>query len=389
MRKIVFVCVVAMRFAWADGTEQPCYENGEQKEYYPSGQIKISTHFKDEKRDGMHEEWYENGVLSLRVSFSEGLRDGQTGEWYEDGTAKLDGYFQLDQPDGVQSEWYENGQLKRRSEFCLGEKQGWQREWSDAGDLLSEALYEKDRIQGTVTTWWSKDQIKTRFVFADGKKEGIHQWYHPNGAREKLAVYKNDLLDGELLTWYEDGSMQSIQSYCQGTPVGEHFAFFPKTDPTQTDLDRLAHVVCYDEAGRLHGTERNYFTNGNIQSLLSYNHGLMDNVKRLYNQNGELIEEATYVQGELNGPYYAKSADGREVFSHYRDHLLDGLVVEYSEGVKMSETPYMQGKKEGLAKHFGPDGEITLTIAFVADEPCPETWDNSFTVSNCEINEEP
>ena len=136
-------------FEWyADGTPRCEYTyqmsdfDGEQREYYPSGQMKVLSHCKQGKRHGIHEEWYDNGILTRRISFSDGIKNGRMGEWYLNGNCKLDAYYESDAPDGSQTEWHENGQLKCRVEFTKGVKQGWQREWNEEGDLVFEGSFD-------------------------------------------------------------------------------------------------------------------------------------------------------------------------------------------------------------------------------------------------------
>ncbi len=346
----------SLKDAKLDGSYSEWYENGSprfeynyvlgrlegiQKEYYSSGQIKAISGFKDEKRDGLHEEWHENGILSRRVSFANGLKDGQLGEWYANGTPKMDAYFQKDIPEGVQTEWHENGQLKTRVDYLSQCKHGWWREWNQRGELLSEVNYVQDRVQGTALSWWRGDQIKTRFHFKDGKQNGRQEWFYENGVLQRLANYADDVLDGEQWSYYPDGV---------------------------------------------------------FQSLVSYKKGVMDGSKKIWDQKGSLLEEATYVAGKLEGKYFQKSSDLSETIYHFHESLkegpyvvfyppnekgdkikaldaffhhdqLDGMVTEYGQdGVRISETPYIQGRKEGLGKLYFPNGKLSVLVPFENDQ---------------------
>src|SRR3989344_8243216 len=161
--------------------------DGEQREYFPSGHLKVCAHYKNDQHDGLHEEWHENGVLARKAHFHEVKKEGQMGEWYPNGNSKLDAYFLADQPDGVQTEWHENGQLKVRAEFALGQKQGWQREWNETGAPIFEAFFDRGQAEGTMITWWEADRIKTRFHFAKGKKTGKHEGFFKNGNLERVS----------------------------------------------------------------------------------------------------------------------------------------------------------------------------------------------------------
>ena len=372
--------------------------DGEQKEYYPSGQIKVCSHYKNQVRDGSHEEWHENGVLARRLQFVEGLKEGQLAEWFPNGESKVDAYFVADQPYGIQSEWFENGQLKLRTEFNSGLKDGWQREWNEQGDLVMEALFEQDQMQGTALAWWGKDQIKTRFQFENGKKEGMHKWFYKNGKPERVATFKNDLMEGEMLSWYPDGAVQSVQIFREGKPVGAHRTYFPKSAASQKDEDRLAHLFNYDNEGKLHGEERAYYEGGKLQAVVAYEHGLLNGKKEMFDQEGNLIEEANYLLGKMEGKFFQKTPDRREVVTYFKNNLkngphsvyfppnqqgekikalealfendqIEGILTEFSEtGLKSAETMYVHGLKEGVAKMYAADAKISITIDFLADK---------------------
>ena len=253
-------------------------------------------------------------------------------------------------------------------------------------------------MHGTVLSWWSKDQIKTRFQFDKGKKEGMHKWFYENGKTERIATFKNDLMEGEMLAWYPDGAVQTVQFFKEGKPVGEHRTYFPKSGSSLKDEERLAHLIRYDNEGKLHGDERTYYQDGKLQVVISYQHGVLDGTKQMFGPNGVLYEEATYIQGKLEGKFFQRSGDAREVVTHYHNNLkngphiiyyppnqkgeklkavetafeddqIEGILTEYSDlGKKVAETPYVHGKKEGTANIFAGEKRISITNEFYADK---------------------
>jgi len=371
---------------------------GEQKECYPSGEIKVRTSYHNEKRNGIHEEWHDNGVLSRKIHFIDGLKEGSSAEWFSNGVSKLDAYFQADHPDGVQSEWFDNGQIKARIEYSFGLKQGWHREWNEKGGLLFEACYNHDAVEGPLLTWWDSGQIRSRLNFENGLKEGPQQWFHQNGQLERVATFHRDMNEGDLTAWYNDGSIQSVQHFHDGKPIGEHREYFPPSNADQQDEERLARNVHYDEESKLHGAETNFYPDGKTQGIVFYDHGKLEGMKKLWDAQGNLLEEANYVQGKLNGRFFQKMPDGREIVFTYRNNFkngphevyyppvqngrkikaveanfendqLQGLVVEYTDrGVKVAETPYEQGVKEGRAKVHGADGKVVTAVDWVNNQ---------------------
>jgi antitoxin component YwqK of YwqJK toxin-antitoxin module len=243
-------------------------------------------------------------------------------------------------------------------------------------------------------TWWSGDKLRIRLNFQNGKKEGKQEWYHENGNRERVATYVQDANVGEMVAWYPDGAVQSIQSFKDGKPTGNHQEYYPRSSLKQRDEDRLARSLHYDDNGALHGAETTFYDNGKTQAICFYDHGKLNGIKKMWDHDGNLVEEGHYVLGKLDGRFFQKMQDKREIVYTYKDNLknglhqvfyppnqngqvhkaleatyendvANGLVSEYNEnGEKMAETPYKIGLKEGLASLFAPNGKLQTTIEF-------------------------
>jgi antitoxin component YwqK of YwqJK toxin-antitoxin module len=370
---------------------------GEQKEFFSTGQIKSCLHFSNGTKQGIQEHWYENGVLASREHFAHDLKDGQSVFWHPNGTCRWEGYYQTDRIDGVVSEWYDNGQLKSRKEFAAGMKEHWHREWDDSGHLVSEIFFERDLPHGTALVWWKPNVIRSRFHFEHGKKHGAHEWFYENGRSERTVSFSNDLMDGEWKAWYPDGSLHSVQRFHDNLPVGEHVDYAQKTSSSELDEDRIVHIRHFDEQGRLHGEQKEFYSGGKLKSMIAYDRGVVCGAKCLWNEDGLILEEAHYVDGKMQGRYMLRLPDGREAVFEYRDNLknglhqvyfppnihgekkvalemrfaddqLNGLAIEYNEqGQKLAETPLVNGKKEGLATFYDLQEKITTTVAFAKD----------------------
>jgi len=66
---------------------------GEQKEYFASGQLKLKTTYRNHVKDGVYEEWYENGKPTIHAVLKDGIRDGLYQEWYENGNPRLEEFY--------------------------------------------------------------------------------------------------------------------------------------------------------------------------------------------------------------------------------------------------------------------------------------------------------
>lgn len=163
------------------------------------------------------------------------------------------------------------------------------------------------------------------------------------------------------------------------------------------DLAQVEMVAQYD-LGEKHGEQITYYPNGQRKSLVTYDHGVLHGPKAAWDMQGELIEEALYEAGKLTGRCYRLFPDRQKVISNYKNDLLDGwhqvfypdhdlfgqvkaleayykeslLEGEFSEynekGIKTVSIPYIQGKKEGTALLFEPEGRILRSAEFKGDQ---------------------
>lgn len=375
---------------------------GEQREYYPNGALRLRARYHDHVRDGLFEEWYENGQPSLVCHLSHGEKDGVSEEWYESGTKKKEEFYVHDALDKTYREWFPNGALKITCDFSLGKKHGVYKEYDEAKALLVDARYDKDRPVGLMRTFYGKDQPKEIINFnSQGEKEGKSEEYHPNGQLKAVADYKADLLEGEVKMWFEDGSVSALKFFKKGKPIGEQKEYFSKDsvgDQGKKSPLQIARLFRYDDNGELEGEQRSFYPTGAVQTVVNYSHGQLHGLKAMWNDQGVLIEEATYDHDKLTGRFFEKIADGKEMIFHYKDNKKEGLhevyypshdyfgkvkalevnfvndlaegdAIEYNEsGVKVAQTRYVHGKKEGEAHIFSPKGEVLAIISFHDDK---------------------
>ncbi len=393
-----------------DGTYREWYDNdqlkteyhyvkghfdGEQTEYYPNLKKKMHSFFKDQKREGVHEEWHENGALAAQIHYTDGEKNGSALRFFENGAPHFEENYVKDQHDKEQKEWHENGKLKFQGRFILGKKQGRHQQWNEEGVLVMQATFIDDQPDGKILAFYGKNKPREILHFKGGKREGKAEEYHENGKLKMTASYKDDELDGELKGWHESGAISMAKIFLKGTPIKKHAEYYPPKDGEKEG--QLARVFHYNSEGQLDGEQNTYYPNGITQTVVSYKNGELDGIKALLDIDGNLIEEAYYHAGKLNGRFFERTKEGKEVVFHYKDNRREGLhevfypshqffgkvkalelnfindkpegeAIEYNEaGVKISITPYKAGLKEGMATIFNPQGRMMATVHFKDD----------------------
>lgn len=371
--------------------------DGEQREYYESGQQKLAARFKNAKRDGIYREWYDNGNLKVHTSYRDGEKEGKRLVYFENGTLQFDEQFIANDHDGEQREWYENGQLKFQGAFDKGLKIGHHKSFYEDGSPQMEATYIKGDPDGRIRSFYPNGKPKELLHFSRGKRHGKAEEFYESGQRKTVAHYHDDQLDGEVRGWYEDGALRVSKHFCKGTPVGRHREYYPREEGKKGE-GQIAHDFLYTKTGDLDGEQHSFYPSGQKQTIVSYDKGELSGLKALWDSNGDLVEEAWYENGKLNGRFFERAKNGKETILHYKNNLREGpseiyyppnqyfgrvkafeayyvadkaqgMAIEYNEaGQKVSETPYVAGKKEGTATMYNAQGKVIMTVRFKADK---------------------
>jgi hypothetical protein len=97
------------------------HENdGQLREYYSDGTLKIEYLFKNGKKDGIQKKWYNNGQLEILYNYKEGRLSGLQKKWYENGVLKGNWNYRNDKLHGIVTEWYPDNSIKFIKEYNTG-----------------------------------------------------------------------------------------------------------------------------------------------------------------------------------------------------------------------------------------------------------------------------
>ena len=87
------------------------YDDGWFRIYWENGNLRYEWECKDGKRvDGISKGWYPNGEKKSESTFKDGKNNGLYTEWYENGQKKYEETYKDGIVDGLVTSWYENGQ---------------------------------------------------------------------------------------------------------------------------------------------------------------------------------------------------------------------------------------------------------------------------------------
>jgi antitoxin component YwqK of YwqJK toxin-antitoxin module len=394
---------------------------GEYKEWYPSGQIskiffyadgKLSNQqvefhengkpkscfiAKEGQLDGKYEAWFDNGGLAKKATYKNGQPEDDWTEWHENGELKVKTFFKNGKVHGPYEEWSQKRVTLIKAHYDQGERHGHFEMWDENSDLLFDATYIYGKPAGLMTKNLVKNQPLEMIEFQDGKKHGKYLEFWDNGTPKVKAFYQNDLPEGLMQGWFADGRLAFNRFYKGGTPVGEQKEYYPTQMLIEKDREQVAKITNYNSEGKLESEQRTYYRDGTHQTVISYEMGELHGMKARWDEQGNLLEEAWYEKGKLEGRYFEVGPGGRELVYFYeknkkegpydifyREHprygkikalsatyrkgKIEGEVIEYNEtGSKISTVNYKEGKKDGPALFFDTRGLLVAKSLYKGD----------------------
>lgn len=123
----------------------------------------------------------------------------------------------------------------------------------------------------------------------------------------------------------------------------------------------------YFENGQPQGELVRYYPEGNVKAKMNYGKDTVEAV--LYNRKGDYSMTGKYVRKKKTGIWTFHKGERLVAREEYRDGLLNGLCVRYTEeGNVVEEKHWKAGKPDGEWKLFFPDGRLKLQTFYVAGE---------------------
>jgi antitoxin component YwqK of YwqJK toxin-antitoxin module len=226
-------------------------------------------------------------------------------------------------------------------------------DWTRNGKDGQVVMLKNDGV--TVSKTYQKGILdgKTTYTFPNSSTVAIVEQYaegtlvsktenYPSGVAKQQEKYAGELV-AERLSWYEDGTPSTIERYENGLiATGEY----------RTPLNEIESKVSEGKGVRI--------TRGNDGELLFKDvieGGQM--IERIaYFPNGEPSTVTPYKEGKIHGSRVTFLQGGvPNTVEEWTHGLQDGLTVVYLNGAKISELPYVKGKRHGIERRYR-DGEI-------------------------------
>jgi antitoxin component YwqK of YwqJK toxin-antitoxin module len=183
------------------------------KDYYPSGQVKISASYnKEGKLEGVRREFNEDGTIDKSYIFRNGImigegivtekgeRDGYWKEYYNNGALRAEGNYQNDIKTGKWKFYHVNGKLKQEGNYnTQGQPEGEWYWYYESGELLREEYYYLGQLDGLMVEYSEEGEIIAQGQFIEGLEDG--DWIYRVGDALIEGSYLDGMRDGNWKYW--------------------------------------------------------------------------------------------------------------------------------------------------------------------------------------------
>ncbi len=297
--------------------------NGEYKEYFASGKIKIQGQYHAGIADGRWKYFYENGNPRMEGEVEQGVSNGMWTYYFESGQVSMKGTLKGSQKEGDWEFYYESGDLKSRGRYRSGIKAGIWNYYYEDGNLKAQAYYKGNR--GQYREYYTDGTLKMEGINIEGKSDSLWKKYYETGELEAVGMYRSGVKNGPWTFYYRSGTISSEGEFKNGLS---------------------------------HGKWTYYHPNGEIQAQGAEYMGKKEGYWKLFDPSGKFMGEGVYFSG--NGTYTEFYDNGRaKVTGFIRDGAYDSTwYYYYEDGILEGQTWFDMGNGEYTG--YYPSGNIQM-----------------------------
>jgi len=238
---------------------------------------------------------------------------------YKNGIIASEGFLKNDKPDGFWKSSYVSGIKKSEGKWVNNKLDSIWIFYNELGDTSEKINYFDGKKNGYNYKYFSdnenRNRIKSKELYLNGLRNGISYFYYPDGKIKTEIPFTDDKKNGIAYEYNINGIISSIYRY------------------------RNNDVIFYENINRFN---------------LS---GQKDGVWKIFDKEGKLIEEKTYVNGKLNG--YVKTYDKN-------GFLINTLRYKNDEIVQ--DSTFDENSVE-IKEEYDSDGSLVFQGGYLFDTP--------------------
>jgi antitoxin component YwqK of YwqJK toxin-antitoxin module len=326
--------------------------------------IEEYTYFPEEQKsllDGKQQKFV-NGILISDVTFKKDFKFGPYQYFYNDGKIKEKGNLEGELKTGKFQAYDSKGQLTRDENYVIIRVE--EVKPTKHRNVSPSKGEEKKEIQRTevtrsvldgTCTYYYKGLLQKEANYKAGKLDGLVTEYYvqPQYLLKSKENYKDNLRFGSFIFYHADGKIAKSGKQYQEIKVGDQI------------LKNVSEgeIIYYNQNGFIErienwknyqkqGTWKWFNQNGILRHQVEYDKDLKVGKEIFWDNQGEKASEVNFIVQIENG--ISKSV------SH-------GVQKGWKNGKLISETPYVNGLRQGLYKEYYPSGNLKEERNFVND----------------------
>jgi antitoxin component YwqK of YwqJK toxin-antitoxin module len=173
---------------------------------------------------------------------------------------------------------------------------GWYKDYYTNGKLLHKGYYNDGQLK-IYKNYWDNDTIEREFRVTDLSRHNMKTYYRNGQLKSEIDYYKSNPI--KEVNYYPNGQLEFIEEYNKDMEYYLQSKSFYENGFPQTSLELT------DSKKKIY-SKKEYYPNGKIkeEGTLKFSLAVQDYRKEgkwlTYNEEGKLIEENYYINGELN-----------------------------------------------------------------------------------------
>jgi len=332
------------------------YFNSEGKLYMISSLTKVI----DKELYGLYRKYDKNGNLLIYTYAIDGKNTDKG--YYSNG--KLAYILELkiikeqpSIPNGKYIEYYKNGQIKVQGLYKEGKRDGEFKAFLRDGKSAGSVFYKDGKIIKSTLVKAMKDNASFSLVTDINYNLNSHKIVtdeFPNQLLKQYFVFnKNGLLDGESREYYEEGDIQSVSSFKNNVADGIFISYYQN--------GKLEEKY-FMKNGKLDGEAINYFEDGKIRHKAIYKDGIIleeevhenNEIKKNTFKNEEIVQQDIYSKNKILKTTIFFLENGKTKIISYHEN-----------GIIKQKSTFKNDKREGDLFIYYPSGKLLQKRNFI------------------------
>ena len=340
------------------------YFNSEGKLYMISSLTKVI----DKELYGLYRKYDKNGNLLIYTYAIDGKNTDKG--YYSNG--KLAYILELkiikEQPpipNGKYIEYYKNGQIKVQGSYKEGKRDGEFKAFLRNGKSAGSVFYKDGKIIKSTLVNSMKDNASFSLVTDINYNLNSHKIVtdeFPNQLLKQYFIFnKNGLLDGESREYYEEGDIQSVSSFKNNVANGLFISYYQNGNIE----NKYAYVN-----GQANGECFSYYENGKLEERYFLKNGEIDGEAFAYYPSGKLRGKEVQKLGKREGEsiIYHENGNIKQKSTFKNDKREGDLFIYFPSGKLRQTEKYINGKIEGEVIEYYESGTIKEKAYFINDK---------------------